>query len=165
VVIRIALEATTMRRGRSYWKMNAALLCEKSIQEQLRQLWAEWSKQTKNYPTMVMWWERVAKVHVKKLFIREGTVNGREETQMENVYYACLYDILQRPSQHAERRAALNHLKAKTVKLHNARLAGGQIELRTQDIFQEERMSLFHLIKRRQRRGQREISEVHDRDH
>ena len=26
-------------------------------------------------------------------------------------------------------------------------------------------MSLVHLIKRRQRRGQREISEVHDRDH
>jgi len=74
VVIRIALEATTMRRGRSYWKMNTALLCEKSFKEQLRQRWAEWSKQTKNYPTMVMWCERVAKVHIKELFIREGTV-------------------------------------------------------------------------------------------
>jgi len=84
---------------------------------------------------------------------------------MENVYYACLYDILQRPIQHAERRAAITHLKAKIVKLHNARLARGQIELRTQDIFQEERMSRFHLIKRRQRREQREISEVQDRDH
>jgi len=55
---------------------------------------------------------------------------------MENVYYACLYDILQCRIQHAERRAALNHLKAKIVKLNNARLARGQIELRTQDIFQ-----------------------------
>jgi len=102
---------------------------------------------------MMMWWERVAKVHIKKLFIRERTVKQREETQLENFYYVCLYDKLQCPSQHAERRAGLNHLKAKIVKLHNARLAGGQIELRTQDIFQEERMSLFHLIKRRQRRG------------
>jgi len=84
---------------------------------------------------------------------------------MENFYYACLYDILQRPIQHAERRAAINHLKAKIVKLHNARLARGQIELRTQDIFKEERMFLLHLIKRRKRRGQREISVVQDRDH
>jgi len=114
-------------------------------------------KQTKKYPTMVMWWERVAKVHIKKLFIREGTAKRREETKMENFYYACLYDILQRPSQRAERRAAINHLQAKIVKLHNARLVQGQIELRTQDIFQEERMSLFHLIIWRQRRGQREI--------
>ena len=48
----------------------------------------------------VMWWERVAKVHIKKLFIREGTVKRREETQMQNIYYAYLYDM-QRPIQHA----------------------------------------------------------------
>jgi exonuclease III len=127
VVVKITLEATTMRRGRGYWKMNAALLSEERFQEQLRRCWTEWSKQTKNYPTMVMWWERVAKMRIKKLFIREGTVKRREETQMENLYYACLYDILQRPIVHAERRAALNHLKAKIVKLHNARLAGDRL--------------------------------------
>jgi len=31
VVIPIALEATTMPSGRSYWKMNTALLCEKGF--------------------------------------------------------------------------------------------------------------------------------------
>ena len=92
-----------------------------------------------------MWWERVEKVHRKKLFIRERTVKRREETQMENVYYVCLYVIPQR--QHMERRTAINHLKTKTVKLHNDRPARGQIDLRTQDIFEEERMSLLQLIK------------------
>ena len=90
VEIRIALEATTMRRGRRYWKMNKALLCEEAIQEQLQQRWRERSKHTKNYPTLVMWWERVAKMRTKKLFIREGTVKRREEAEMENIYYACL---------------------------------------------------------------------------
>jgi hypothetical protein len=55
VVIKIALEATTMRRGRSYWKTNTVLLSEGRFQEQLQQCWTEWSKQTKNYHTMVMW--------------------------------------------------------------------------------------------------------------
>jgi len=164
VVIRIALKATTMRRGHSYWKMNTALLSEERFQEYLRQCWTEWFKQPKNYTTMVMWWERVTKMRIKKLFIREGTVKRLEQTQMENFYYAYLYDILQRPIQHAERIAALNHPKAKIVKPHNARQVRGQIELRTRDILQEERMSLFQLIKRRHRRGQREISEVQDRD-
>jgi len=36
VVIRIALEATTMQRGRSYWKMNTALHYKESFQEQVR---------------------------------------------------------------------------------------------------------------------------------
>jgi hypothetical protein len=60
--------------------------------EQLRQRSAEWSKQTTNYPTMVMWWEREAKVHIKKLFILEGTVKRKKEIQIEDFYYACLYD-------------------------------------------------------------------------
>jgi len=40
-MIRIALEATAMRPGRSYWKMNTALLREETFQAQLRQCWAE----------------------------------------------------------------------------------------------------------------------------
>ena len=34
---------------------------------------------------MVLWWERVAKVHIERLFIREGTERRHEETQMENL--------------------------------------------------------------------------------
>ena len=70
-----------MRRGRSYCKKITALLREESFQEQLRRRWAECSKQTKNYPTIVMWWERVAKVYIQKLFTRERTGKRREKTQ------------------------------------------------------------------------------------
>ena len=72
VVLRIALDVTPMRRGHGYWKMNTALLRDR-FQEQIRQCWAEWTKQIKHYPTMLLWWERVAKAHIKRLFIREGT--------------------------------------------------------------------------------------------
>ena len=61
--------------------------------------------------------------------------------------------LRQRPLQQAEWWAALNYLKAKIVKPNNARLARGQMELRTQDILQEESMSLYHLIKRRKGGG------------
>ena len=91
VVLRIALDITTVRRGRIFWKMNTALL------QHLRR-WNDWSKRAKHYPTLVMWWERGVKVLIKKLFIYEGTVKRREVMQMENFYYACLYDIMRRPS-------------------------------------------------------------------
>jgi len=48
--IRTALEATTIRRGRSSWRMNTVLPREESLQEQFRQRWAECSKQTKKLP-------------------------------------------------------------------------------------------------------------------
>ena len=59
--------------------------------------------------------EKGWEVYIKRLFIREGTERRREESEMENIYYAWLYDILQQLLQHAERRAAINHLKAKVV--------------------------------------------------
>ena len=80
VVLRMALDIAPMRRGHNYWKMNTTLLRDKSFQGQLRQYWADWTKQIKHYPTMVLWWERVTKVHIKGLFIREGTERRREET-------------------------------------------------------------------------------------
>jgi hypothetical protein len=74
---------------------------------------------------MVLWWERVAKVHIKRLCTREGTEKRREETQMENFYYACMYEALQHPFQHAKGRAAINRFKAKIVHLHTVKLTRG----------------------------------------
>jgi len=136
--------------------MNTALLGDKNFQRQLPQKWADWTKQIKRYPIMILWWERVVKINIRKLFIGEGTEKRRVETQMENFYYACLYDALKQPIQHAEKKTMINRLQAKILQIHTAKLERGQLELKTQDILQEERMSLFQLIKRRQRSKQRE---------
>jgi len=111
---------------------------------------------------MVMWWERVAKKQIRLLFIREGTEKSKDDREMENVYLACLDNLLQDPTHQAMRAAKENLLKAKLVKLYSARLASGTIDLQSPEIFQEEQMSLFHLIKRRTRREQRTIPQVKD---
>jgi len=58
----------------------------------------------------------------------------------------------------------INRLKAKILQIHTIKLARGQVELKAQDILQEERMSLFQLMKRRQRRKQREVTEIQTQD-
>jgi len=42
VILRIALDVTTIQRGRSYWKMDAALVRDKGVQETLHQRWSGW---------------------------------------------------------------------------------------------------------------------------
>ena len=44
LILRIALNVTTVRRGRSYWKMNAALLREADFQETLLKEWKGWRR-------------------------------------------------------------------------------------------------------------------------
>jgi len=159
VVLSIALDVDTIRRGTGYWKMNVALLQDSSFQRKLLLQWARWKLQRKYFPDMVMWWERVAKKQILLLLIREGTEKHKDDREMENIYLACLYDLLKDPTHEAMWAAKVNLSKAKLVKLYSIRLASRTIDLQTPDIFQEEQMSLFHLTKRRTRRVQRKIPE------
>ena len=58
--------------------------------------------------------------------------------------------------------ATVKRFKVKIVKLYSARLDRGTIEMPNQDTLQNEPMSLFHLIKRGQRREKRTITKVQD---
>jgi len=58
--------------------------------------------------------------------------------------------------------AAVSRIKAKFVKLYGDRIARGTIEMQNQDKLQEEKISLFHLIKLRQRWERRAFTHVHD---
>jgi exonuclease III len=119
VILRITLDANTIRRGTGYWKMNIALAQNMALQEKLRQQWIRWKQQRKYFPNIVMWWERVVKKQIRLFFIREGTEARRDAREMENFYQACLYDLLQMPEQHENRMAKINQLKAKLVNLFN----------------------------------------------
>jgi exonuclease III len=160
VILRITLDGNTIRRGTDYWKMNIFLAQNISLQQKLRQQWIHWKEQSKYFPNIVMCWERVVKKQIRLLFIREGTEARRDAREMENFYHACLYDLLQMPEQHEKRTAKINHLKAKVVNLFNTTGARGMIEMPPPDLYQDEQISLFHLIKRGTRREQRTVTQI-----
>ena len=159
---RIALDVTTVQRGCSYWKMDAALLRDAGIQETLQQRWMGWKRQRNLYPHIVTWWERVAKNQLRKLLITEGAMRRREDLALGNFYHAALYDLLQSPPPHEDKIDTINHIKAKIVRLYAARLRHGNIQLQDTDALQTERTNLYQLIRRRKRRVQCTITSVHD---
>jgi hypothetical protein len=61
VILRITVDANTIRRGTGYWKMNIALAQKISLQETLRQQCIRWKQQRKYFPNIVTWWERLLK--------------------------------------------------------------------------------------------------------
>jgi hypothetical protein len=93
-----------------------------------------------------MWWERVVKNQIRKLLTSEGARRRREDIALENFYCACLYDLIRPPDQE-EGIAAVNHVKAKIIRLYSTRLARGNIALQSPDTLQKERTTLYRLIK------------------
>jgi len=77
VILRMELDIDIIRRGRSYWKINAELMQDAQFQAQLRLQWKRRSQQRKYYSDIVTWWERSAKKQIRLLFIRKGTGKTR----------------------------------------------------------------------------------------
>ena len=146
VIFRIVLDVTTIQRGRSYWKIDAALVRDEEVQETLHQRCSGWKRQRNLYPNIVVWWERVAKKQLRKL-ITEGAMRRRDDRALGNFYHAALYELLQSPPPHEEKTAAIKHIKAKIVRLYAERLRHGNIELQDTDVLQTERTNLYQLIR------------------
>jgi hypothetical protein len=97
VLVYMVLNVTIVRRGRGLWRMNVALIKEVLFRDKLLTSWMRWKQCQKYYHTVVDWWEKLTKKQLRTPFVPQGTERRRDEQNMENYYYPCIYDILQSP--------------------------------------------------------------------
>jgi hypothetical protein len=98
-----------------------------------------------------------------RIHVRDGREReGRDDTMMENIYYTCIYDILQEPTQPRAKFARLHHLKAKIIRLHKMRLRTITVGAKDPTMYQGQNPSLFRLIQERKRQDGRMIIEIRD---
>ena len=63
--------------GKSYWKMNAALLKDKDIKDRFKLEWSKLCLEKNKFNDINIWWDTYVKKEIKKFFTKEGeTVNG-----------------------------------------------------------------------------------------
>ena len=83
VILRTAISARLILRGRGYWRMNIDFMSDKNFQTIIQKQWAKWKTHKKYYPHSVMWWARYVK-RIIQLFINERTERCRDRLAMEN---------------------------------------------------------------------------------
>jgi hypothetical protein len=96
VVLRLALGAPHLVRGRGLWKMNVSLLQDAEFSATVGRVWNGCCARKKEFPNVVMWWVRHVKRVLKWTFIREGTERRRDQRKMENAYYEVIYELVAR---------------------------------------------------------------------
>ena len=127
--------SATTRPG--LWIMNTKLLEAKNITNRFQQEWTRCRLQERKYPDTVMWWQKYLKRKIRFLFIQEGSARTREEMINENLYYACIYDIMKYRRHHREKTPTLKLLKAEIVRLHSKRVPSITIDTQEVTLFQE----------------------------
>lgn len=161
VIMRITID-TPPTRGRGYWRLNTALMREKSHIDTLQEQWEKWRTHKKHYPNSVMWWDRYTKRMIKKLFIKEGTERRRDRQTMETFYYETIYSILQDETMRNNVSTKLKELKARIVRLHHTEQQQRLLDVDEQDRMMEEQPSIFHIVKARKRQEKKTIHSIND---
>jgi hypothetical protein len=77
-----------------------------------------------------------------------GREKASEYKQQVNFYYACIYDLLQKPIDYPELNTKLKYYKAKIIQLHGYQLEHIQTEPRGNMVLPGEQMTLYHIINR-----------------
>jgi hypothetical protein len=144
--------------------MNMSLFEETAIRSRFQQEWTQWRLQERKYPARVMWWEKHVKRKIRSCCIHEGTERTRDDVKHENVYYECIYDILQERRNPREMTPIHNHLKAKIARIRNRRFQSLPLDTHAATLLQEEQPSIFHLLNMRKWRVSRLITTVIDTD-
>jgi hypothetical protein len=147
VVLRLRMDVLPIYRGRGYLRMNTRILKETPFKETVTHKWQTWESLKGKYRDLTMWWEKYVKKELRYLFIVEGTTRRREDAATENFYNACIYDVLKEPDQHNSKLRALQHLKAKIIRLYNRRMCSLAVGCNPQTLYPDEHISLYHLIK------------------
>ena len=119
VLLRIDLSIPFVHRGRGRWQMNTSFLKDRTVQQKISETWEECREHMHRYPDMVKWWAQYVKRKIQTMFIWVGTERNTDRRQMENYYYAVIYDLLQAPIQHADRMTALKEIKVKIIRLNS----------------------------------------------
>lgn len=164
VLARIDLQVPFIHRGRGRWYMNTSLLDDPSYRGEIKKEWSEWIRHIHRYQSISHWWEHHVKRKIKYLFIREGTERKADRTNMENFYYAAIYDILQGTETHTRKLTKLKELKAKIVRLNNHSRQKMMLDTEEYDKTIGETPSLHHILKSRRRQSSRAVQEIRDKN-
>jgi hypothetical protein len=109
-----------------------------------------------------MWWERCVKPQLQREIRSYEAEKRRCYRTMEKYLYTCIYEILRSDIPPENKRSHLNRYKAKLCRLLTRQMRTNLLDTSMNDRMEEQDPSLYHIIRNKQRREQREINKVTD---
>jgi hypothetical protein len=87
------------------------------------------------------------------VFHRGRVEKARLTRVNENLYYECIYDLLQKPTDFPNFKTSLNYFKAKIVRIYSRRAQTLQLDTSNTTLSPEERTSPYHLLEMQKQEG------------
>ena len=147
--------------GNYYWKLNVNLLDNENIKNKFRTEWNKIKNQMHFYDNINIWWEKYAKIQIKKFFVEVG----REENQKKYGLIQYLEHKLNRVYDKCNKTGILEYTEIQTLKkrideLKNNILDGVKIRSRIQDQIEGEKVSSYLIGKQATIKSKKVITSI-----
>ena len=162
VVLHIVYTRTNTVRIHRGWKMNTALMEEKTFFKTLVQKIGTWNRTKHFYPSELTWWERSFKGNLRQLFQFENAERRRDSKGMENFYYAVLYDILRTPNTPRDTLRKINQIKAKLRRISCKQMKTILLDNDAIETALPEDITIYHYARAKKRLAKRTVPQIHD---
>jgi hypothetical protein len=164
VELRLRLPAYAPPTRQRFWTLYPDVLRDVEIRRKLILEWATWRQRRRYYPTVALWWERCVLRRLRLFIGKEMAERRADHRAMEDHLHECIYDILHGAASHGEKLSNLNRYKAKLIRHHAKRPTWVRLDQREGDVFPDERLSMFHLLRQRKRHRQKVVQRLQDED-
>ena len=153
VAVRLTYPHQTSPCKTRLWKMNISLLEDNKFRDSLMLLWSKWRTTENYYLNKVSWWDRYVKQRIWHTFQHEGASRNRGRREMEDFYYAAIYQTVRSPPPPATENFAITtrRLKAKILRLTSKYMRGVSMDAVKNDTTQGEDITTYHFTSSRKR--------------
>ena len=135
------------KRGKSYWKLNVALLNDVNIKESFKTEWVNICSKKKKFNCINDWWDLYAKKQIKLFFIKKGKQMSEKKYGLIQYLEFCLNNLYcQMNTNNILQYEEVKILKDRIDELKNDILEGVRIRSRMSEQVEGEKVSAF-LIK------------------
>lgn len=156
----INLTAQPTRMFKNQWHLNASILHEQELQDEITEVWATCLRSSDRHPTVLDWWTKTAKPKLRRVLIRYSAERSRNLRQTIEFYYKVLRDLYEQANASPTRIQDIKKVKAKLLTLKKQQLEGLKIRSKAKSASEDETTSLYHLVHNAKNRRRTFISEI-----
>lgn len=155
----VTLPRQRTRRSRGLWRLNVAILKDAACRREVEETWHRCQRRRHTYDSTLTWWIRCAKPTLRRSFMNYSREKTSWQRTTSEFYYTALRELATQPPS-PDRQKAVQHIKARLLRLTTEAFDGVRVRARTFDEIYGERPSMHYIIQERRHRRRTLITEL-----
>lgn len=157
-------EPATTRRTPKTWTLDASILSDAEFKESFAREWQLWASERACFSSAIDWWLRLVKPAIRRLAAEQTKRKRKDQNNLLDFLQGAMQGLYSKTSRSAANMETLKDIKKSINEVHADRLQGVAVRAKLHGNIADEPVSMYHVLKGRQRSRQQHIKTLRKDD-